>query len=250
MKVRIAQLIVTKNISENTSKINSVLQSSVSGEWVMFPEGMISGYSPEESDFLSKLDDNEINDAIKNISKTVREKKINCLVGSALKNGDAWYNCSIIITSDKQLLYRKNNLSTLDRNHFSAGNGLHIYEENSLKFGVQMCRELAFPEQWKALKKNGAQVIFHINNAIKKSDKVREQVLVARAFENQVWVCSVNNATSPQTMSSMIIDPLGNLIWKSIPQKEEVHVQELNMSLVSTQYLQQERTDLVDVVLK
>ncbi len=113
-----------------------------------------------------------------------------------------------------------------------------------------MCRELAFSKQWKALEKQGAQVIFHLNNAIKESDKMREQVLVTRAFENQLWVCSVNNTTPPQAMSSMIADPNGNVVWKSIPQKEETYATELDLSLVSNHYLQQERADLVEVVLK
>jgi predicted amidohydrolase len=111
-----------------------------------------------------------------------------------------------------------------------------------------MCRELTFPEQWKILKKGGVQVIFHINNAIKENDKLREKVLVSRAFENQIWVCSVNNAASPQTISSMVIDPYGKEVWLSTPQKEETHSEELDLSQVSTQYLQQERTDLIKVI--
>jgi predicted amidohydrolase len=100
------------------------------------------------------------------------------------------------------------------------------------------------------LKKKGAQVFFHINNSIKESDKLRESVLVARAFENQAWICSVNNSASPQAMRSIIIDPVGNIVWQSTPQKEETHIEELDLSLVSNQYLQQERSDLVEIVEK
>lgn len=108
-----------------------------------------------------------------------------------------------------------------------------------------MCRELVFPEQWKVLKKEGAQVFFHINNSIKESDKVREHLLIARAFENQTWVCSVNNAASPQTMLSMIIAPLGNIVWQSTAQKEEVHTEDIDLSKDSNLYLQQARYDLL-----
>lgn len=250
MKIRIAQLIVSKDIQGNLNKVVSVLQDSAQGEWVLFPEGMISGYYPEETDFLSQLNVDAIDKALDTITQIVKEKKIVCLIGSALKENNTWYNCSIVLSPDQRIIYRKNNLSTLDRNHFVAGSELKVYEQDNIKFGIEMCRELAFPEQWKLLKKDGAQIIFHINNAIKESDKIREQVLVARAFENQAWVCSVNNAASPQTMSSMIIDPSGKVVWNSIPQKEEVHTEELDLSLVSTQYLQQERTDLVEVVSK
>lgn len=250
MKTRVTQLIVTKDIQENLNKVISVLQESTQGEWVLFPEGMISGYYPEDENFLSQLNTDAIDKALDTVTQIVKEKNIVCLIGSALKENDTWYNCSIYLSPDQKIIYRKNNLSILDRNHFSAGNELKVYEQDNIKFGIEMCRELTFPEQWKLLKKNGAQVIFHINNAIKESDKIREQVLVARAFENQVWVCSVNNAASSQTMSSMIIDPSGKVVWQSTPQREEIHTEELDLSLVSTQYLQQERIDLVEVISK
>ncbi len=250
MKVRIAQLVVSKDIIFNVGEVISTLQESTPSEWILFPEGMISGYYPEESTFLSQLGPNIIEQSINNIEKVVHEKKVNCLIGSAMKLNDEWYNCTIFISPDTKIIYRKLNLSTLDRNHFASGNELGVYEADQVTFGIQMCRELAFPEQWKLLKKNGAQVIFHINNSIKESDQLRESVLVARAFENQIWICSVNNAASPQAMRSMIIDPLGNIVWQSTPQKEEIHTKELDLSLDSDQYLQQERSDLVEVIAK
>ncbi|MCJ7805651.1 carbon-nitrogen hydrolase family protein [Patescibacteria group bacterium] len=248
MKVRIAQVSVSKDIHTNLDKVISILQNSSSNEWVLFPEGMISGYYPEEETFLSQLNSNAIEQALDKVDKITKEKNINCLVGSALKLDNNWYNCTIFINPNQKIIYRKNNLSIPDRNHFSAGNELKTYKEENVSFGIQMCRELIFPEQWKILKKNGAQVIFHVNNAIKESDKIWEQILVARAFENQFWVCSVNNAASPQTMCSMIIDPYGKIVWQSTPQKEEVHTENIDLSSTSNHYLQQERTDLVKIV--
>lgn len=250
MKVRIVQLSVSKEISDNLDRVISVLHNACSGEWILFPEGMISGYYPEEESFLSLLDNNAIVRAVNKIEEVVKQKKLNCLIGSVYKVDNQWYNATIFISPNQKIVYRKVNLSTLDRNHFSAGNELKIYNENSVSFGIQMCRELVFPEQWKLLKKANAQIIFHINNSIKETDKVREAVLVARAFENQMWVCSVNNASHPQAMRSMIIDPLGKIIWQSTPQKEEEHIEEINLSLVSNQYIQQERTDLVEILVK
>ena len=225
MKIRIAQLVVTRDIPTNSNKILATLEDAQQNEWVLFPEGMISGYYPEEETFLSQLNLNAVEQALEKVEKVVKEKNLNCLVGSALKSDNNWYNCTLFINPNQKIIYRKNNLSTLDRDHFSAGNELKTYKEDNVSFGIQMCREIVFPEQWKLLKKVNAQVIFHINNSIKESDKVREHLLVSRAFENQFWVCSVNNAASPQAMCSMIIDPYGKIVWQSVPQKEEVHTQ-------------------------
>lgn len=248
MKIRIAQLPVTKSIQGNVKKVLSVLDNSNSGEWVLFPEGIISGYYPEEDTFISNLDQNEIEDAITKIEEFVKEKDITCLIGSAIKIEDKWYNCTIFLSPKQKIIYQKNNLSNLDRNHFSPGKELITYTSDNVTFGIQMCRELVFPEQWKLLKQEGAKVILHINNSIKINDKVREHMLVARAFENQVWICSVNNASAPQTMCSMIIDPMGSIIWQSTPQKEETYVTDIDLTIDSDLYLKQARTDLVKIV--
>lgn len=247
MKVTIAQLIVSEDIDTNLEKVLMTLQNASSGEWVLFPEGMISGYFPEDDNYLSQLNESDIANFILKIEESVKEKNCYCLIGSALKLENKWYNCTLFITPNGNEIYKKNNLSNLDRNHFNSGNELKTYANKDTIFGIQMCRELVFPEQWKVLKKEGAQVFFHINNSIKESDKVREHLLIARAFENQTWVCSANNAASPQTMLSMIIDPLGKVIWQSAAQKEEVHSENIDLSKDSNLYLEQERNDLVSL---
>ena len=250
MKVRIAQLIVSKDIDRNADNIIRVLNMSTEQEWIIFPEGMISGYFPEDENFLLKLDPHTINKYIDIISQIVKKKDLRCIVGTALKEHDCWYNCSVFISPEKFITYRKNNLNNLDRKQFTQGNELNVYEQDGVKFGIQICREVAFPEQWKSLKKKGAQIVFHINNAVKVSDKIREHVVITRAFENQIWVCSVNNASPPQEMSSMVVNPLGMTVWQSTPQKEEVVRLEIDLNLVSTDYLKDERNDLVDVIYK
>ena len=248
MKIRIAQLTVSNDIQKNVTRIENTLKNSNSDEWVLFPEGIISGYYPEKETYISQLNQNQIEEGVNKLEQVVKEKKITCLIGSALKIENEWYNCTIYISPEQKIIYKKNNLSNLDRSHFFSGNSIRVYRSENIIFGIQMCRELVFPEQWKLLKQEGAQVILHINNSIKVNDKVREHMLIARAFENQLWVCSVNNATAPQTMSSMIIDPIGNIVWQSTPQKEEIYTTDIDLTMDSNLYLKQARSDLVKVV--
>jgi predicted amidohydrolase len=215
MNVRLAQLSVHANITENLSNVLAVLEDAQADEWLLFPEGILSGYCPEDEHFTQTLSAEAIDQALAKVKSKVLQKNVHCLLGSVMKDGDDWYNCSLFISPNAEFVYRKNNLSTLDRKHFSAGSALRVYKSTGITFGIQMCRELVFPEQWKLLKKAGAQLIFHINNSIKQSDEVREHLLIARAIENQLWVCSVNNAAAPQAMRSMIIDPFGNVVWQS-----------------------------------
>lgn len=251
MRVRIAQLIVSKDLAVNKGKLIDVINTSQRDEWVIFPEGMLSGYYSEKEPFLTNLDRTQIENAIQEIQEAVARNAIHCIFGTALYEEDNWYNSAIYLDNpDVRKAYKKVNLATLERKDFVAGNTLNVFRKDTLNFGIQICRESAFPEQWKVLKKKGAQVIFHINNAIKENDIYRKHVLISRAFENQYFVVSVNNAATPQTLPSLVVSPFGEILFESKPQKESINVIELNLLEVRSDYLNQERTDLVDVVYK
>ncbi|MCL4382934.1 MAG: carbon-nitrogen hydrolase family protein [Patescibacteria group bacterium] len=248
MIVKIAQLIVTRKIAHNLNKILKIIYGSEKNEWIVFPEGMLSGYYPEDDNYPGQLNFKEIKEGILKIEAVVKEKNCLCLFGTAYKFTNDWYNATVIVSKSGTKYYFKNNLATLDRKHFKQGNKLEVYEENGVRFGIQMCRELVFPEQWKYLKKQDAQVVFHLNNAIKPGDSLKSHLVISRAFENQYFVCSVNNAEVPQTQPSLVVSPLGEVIYQSEPGKEVVKKVELDLSWVKNDYLQQERIDLVEVI--
>ena len=251
MKIRIAQLVVSRDIESNKNKILKVLNDSEKDDWVVFPEGMLSGYYPEDDDFLSNLNWNQIEKSIQEIKKSIVQKQIHCIFGTAFLENGSWYNTAIYFcNSGKQEIYKKVNLATLDRRIFKAGNNLDVFKNGGVNFGIQLCRDNAFPEQWKVLKNKGAQIIFHINNAIKESDINRKFVLISRAFENQYFVISVNNASKPQTLPSLVISPFGEVMFESETQKENIQLVEVDLSEVTTDYLKQAREDLVEVIYK
>ncbi len=251
MKIRLAQLVITKDIVINKEKIINVLEKSQKREWVVFPEGMLSGYYPEDDNYPECIDKDYLEVSIEEITELVKEKDVNCFFGTAFFKAGNWYNAVVFIShKGERLIYKKVNLATLDKKCFIAGNNLDVYEVDNVKFGIQLCRDVAFPEQWKVLKHKGAQVVFHINNAIRENDINRKHVLISRAFENQNFVISVNNASEPQTLPSLVISPFGEIRLEIKPRKESVEVIEINLSEVKTDYIKQERTDLVKVNYK
>ena len=251
MKIRISQQRVTRDVDNNKSSIIKVISKSLKDEWIIFPEGMLSGYYPEDENYINSLNWEELQKSIEEIQQAVKKNNVNCLFGTALYENENWYNSEIFLSkSGAKQIYKKVNLATLDRRCFVAGDKLDVYEDGGVKFGIQLCRDNAFPEQWKILKQKGAQIVFHINNAIKENDINRKHVLISRAFENQFFVASVNNADHPQTLPSLVISPFGKILFESRPQEESVDTIEIDLSEVKTDYLNQERKDLVEVVYK
>lgn len=216
MKLSLAQLIVTTDITVNTSKILSVLDRADIDEWVVFPEGMISGYYPEDPDYIRHIDKEALFSAISTIQYSAMARKCHCVIGTALP-GQPPRNVALHINRFEQA-YTKIQLDDFDRRHFAAGTELPVFDGKHGRFGVQIGQELLYGEQWQALKQGGAAVIYHLNNG---ADLRWRHVLIARALENGVYVVSANNAAAPQ-LASYIIAPTGEVLLEAPPGEERL----------------------------
>ena len=218
MRVVIAQIRVEREVARNSETICSFLRRAVPGEWVVFPEGALTGYFPDEADYLANMGRGDVEAALERLRAVVARKGCHCLVGTARFVANEWRNSAALISPSREVRwYDKNTLTALDARHFAAGDRLPVYEVDGVKVGIQICWELLFPRQWAQLKRDGAQVVFHLNNAVKPEDAFWEHVLLARAFENRYFVGSVNNAAAPQTLPSYLIAPSGETLLRCDP---------------------------------
>ena len=233
MKLTLAQVIIEPDPTKNKEKMLSVLQAAEKDEWVIFPEGTLSGYFPEQDGYFKDLDKAELEDAVAHIAEVVKQRECHCLYGTATYASDDVLN-SVVIESYEQArqLYHKIELSALDRQHFESGSDVPVYKLGNVTFGVQVCRELLFPEAWRSLKKRGAQVVFHINNALKDHDQVWRHVSIARGVENANFVCSMNNGASPQKLSSHVVSPNGAVLLETEPSQEQTLSVDIDLSNV------------------
>ena len=222
MKLTISQFSIGPDIGANKDKILSVLQSAGRNEWIIFPEGALSGYFPDKESYFEELDRAELTNAMTEIADEVKRCGCYCLYGSATNSDEEWLNSVVIENhSGQRQLYHKIELSALDRRHFKPGRENPVYRLDGVTFGVQMCRELIFPEAWRSLKKQGAQVVFHINNALNDHDQIWRSISIARAVENANFVCSVNNGAFGQKLSSHVVSPSGKVILETEPSQEQ-----------------------------
>jgi predicted amidohydrolase len=249
----IAQFPVSLSISRNLEIIDSVLEQTNNGDLVIFPEGSISGYSTDTS-FLKRIDQPELMNGIKHLRAEAEKRKINVWAGACVNIDDKWFNAAYGFSADgKTQVYHKINLANHERGTFSTGNSLPIFELNifdeKIVIGVQICRELRFPEQWGWLARRGAQIILHLNNATGDSSyqPIWKSHLVSRAAETQRFVLSANNAAPEQVSPTIAIDPDGHIIGEVVSPKLDVLHVELDLSKVSNWYLNQSRTDVVEI---
>jgi len=222
MKITLAQLCVERNVSQNKEKIFSVVDSAEPGGWIVFPECALTGYFPGEEGYLQDTDPEAVNVAINEISQAIRRAQCTCIYGSATFENGAWRNTAIVEgASGESYRYHKIKLHPLEQKHFDMGDVSAPYLVAGITIGIQICREIVYPEPWAQLKRAGAQLLIHVNNAIQPQDGIWKHLYIARALENSAFVCSVNNAASPQQLPSYLVSPSGAILVESELQKEQ-----------------------------
>ncbi|MFN0124670.1 MAG: carbon-nitrogen hydrolase family protein, partial [Blastocatellia bacterium] len=156
MKITIAQRQVSDNLAANLARMLTVLDVAQPLEWVVFPEGMLSGYAPEQADFTRRLDAATIESGIQEIQAKVTRQQCSCIFGSVTFAAGHWHNSVLLLSPDGTLhTHHKIELSALDQKHFTPGTRVTTYEVGGVRLGIQACRELLFPQTWGALKSAG-----------------------------------------------------------------------------------------------
>jgi len=179
---------------------------------------------------------------------------INIWVGACMNVDGKWFNTVHGFAADgTSHVYHKINLANQERGAFSVGDHLPTFDVNTpdgtVKIGIQICRELRFPEQWGWLARCGAQVILHLNNAVvgDKFQSVWKSHLISRAAETQCFVLSANNAAPKQGSPTIAIAPDGLVMGEIVSAGLDMLRVELDLSEASDRLLDQCRSDVVAI---
>ncbi len=104
---------------------------------------------------------------------------------------------------------------------YGAGDTLVSFTAGGTVFGLSICYDLRFPEQYLALRRAGAEAVFVPSNFTLMTGKDHWEVLLrARAIESQCWVIAAaswggyeeRGAQRQVYGHSMIVDPWGHVV--------------------------------------
>jgi predicted amidohydrolase len=237
-------------VKENLAAICNALDTARPGDLVVCPEGGVSGYSRDVS-FLAKIEQEEVESALQMLSGQAMQRGINLWVGACVQRDACWYNVAFGLTQHGTVHeYQKVNLATHERGTFTAGDTLPIFElgfpAGQVRIGVQLCRELRYPEQWGWLARKGGQVILHLNNAQgnPQARPVWRSLLISRAAETGRFVLSVNNGAPGRQCPTMAVAPDGQLLGEVAHKGTATLRVELDLARVSDWYISQCREDV------
>lgn len=162
------------------------------------------------------------------------------------------YNTSFLFSPKGELLAKYRKLHTFDiilptgkavreSEEVAAGDRVVTVETELGVFGLAICYDLRFPELYRLMAEQGAQVLFNPSNFTLPTGKDHwEPLLRARAIENSCYMIAPNqigrNARLTAFGGSMVIDPWGTVIARA---KEEPGV---TMAEIDLDYLDRVRS--------
>ena len=249
MEVVAAPFPVSWDVERNLQYVDRSMEGCRPGDLVVFPEGALSGYS-DNLGGLASLDAQRLADALDAVHDRCASRKVHVVIGTLWPGAERWTNAAVYLdpTGPRQW-YEKVNLAYHERGVLDAGSRLPVFAIGDTRVGIQLCRELRYPEQWRWLSQIGAQLLLYLTHAV--GDPIRLPVwrshLVSRAAENQRFVLRVNAAHKMQSCPSIIIDPKGNVLGELRGGEASFLRASLDLSEVSDWYLSQARTDLLSL---
>jgi len=128
---------------------------------VLFPEANLTSYY---FPFVSELDQNEVENGLKEIFAEAAKNKIWTIVGTIRKTYDRFLNLAIVINPKGKIVheYAKINMAGKDEQKYCrGGNKLSLFEIDGILCSLIICRDGRHPELYRIPTMAGAQIIFH-----------------------------------------------------------------------------------------
>lgn len=257
--VALGQLRISSDAAEMAEKCISFVEDAghQGVDIVCFPEAAIGGYYTAQFDDPDEVDWKAVSDGIRAVRKACAASKVGAALGASVKkpDGKIW-NVFLLISKSGRVLgeYAKCHLMPTDKHCYEPGQSINVYRFCRVPVGLQICYDQRFPEPWRLLAVQGAQVVFHCSYGLNADDTwktpIVEAHLCSRAAENGYYVVSVNVGGPFQNWGSVIYDPIGLEVARANYDREELVPAELDLSKVTRAFLDDRRTDLLDVVAR
>jgi predicted amidohydrolase len=254
--IGLVQMRSTSRLDENLRFAHEQIKLAAARniDLLAFPETFLFvGSDNSEKHKVAQHLDGEIVDSFRNLAA---KYDVSLLLGSiyekSIEDKERLYNTSLLIDRNGELngVYRKihmcdaPNLGYNESDGIKPGNIPVVVDHEIGRVGLTICYDLRFPELYRHLTAQGAQVIFVPAAFFLYTGKHHWiPLLIARAIENQVYIVAPNQwgeHYSGRTSygGSVIIDPWGSVVCCAAERPEVVS------SIIDLNYLKEVRENM------
>lgn len=223
------------NRERNISRLEKLLDSAAGADIVVLPELADTGYNfSDYAEAFSLAEAIGKSQYVDFLVQQAKKRNIFIVSGLAEKVGHDLYNSSVLICPSRGLAgkYRKVHLFMNEKNIFSPGNlGFPVFDIGICKTAMLICFDWMFPEAWRIVALRGAQLICHPSNLVL---PYAQQAVPVHGMINRVFVVTANRTGTEKGITfsgrSFVSDPYGKTLAMASTDKEEVIVQEMDLS--------------------
>lgn len=134
------------------------------------------------------------------------------------KDGSKIYNTTVLIGRDGKIVgkYRKVHLPVSEKWFVTAGDEFPVFETDIGRIGIAICYDIVFPEDFRTLALNGADIILNptqgwgINST--SSSELGKALIEVRAAENEVYLVIAKHSQYGGDGMSCIVSNTGEIL--------------------------------------
>jgi len=233
MRLGLAQLNTRDDKSRNMSQAETQIRklADEGAELVMLPEHSdFIGPEHKKREQAESIANSSCLDAMRTLASRLQ---LYIHIGSFLeRDEDRVYNTGVVFDPSGEIVarYRKIHLfdveipggrTYLESQVISPGSETTLFTIGDFVFGMATCYDLRFPELFRSLMRQGANVLLLPAAFTRETGEEHWELLLrARAVENQCWVAAAGQwGTAPPNHdsygNSMVIDPWGRVITRA-----------------------------------
>lgn len=202
-------------------------------DYIVFPELFLTGYVIDDK--IYELAETDTGSSIQQLQVAAKMYRIGVIVGFAERDGDQLFNTALIIGKKGQILgkYRKVHLYYREKEIFSAGNSLPIFDLPEGKVGIGITYDMEFPETVRTIALQHAQLFIVLAANMIPYQEFQNVFIKARALENHIYAV-ISNMVGLDSENiffgeSQIVHPSGKTLYKAT-NNEEIPIFSLDLN--------------------
>lgn len=220
---------------QTLARLEKLLPQAAQAELIVLPELCNSGYNFDSLDQARDLAE-EIPSGrmIEFLHAQCRKQGSHIVCGLDERVGDKLYNTSVLIGPGGVLgSYRKLHLFLNEKDIFEPGDlGLPVFDIGNCWVGMLICFDWMFPEAWRSLALDGADIICHPSNLV--IPGLAQRAVPIHGLCNGVFTITANRIGTEKELTftglSTIASPRGDILCQASTESEEVGVVEIDIA--------------------
>lgn len=228
MKIGFVQFApVLGKIDATLEKLSPLLDRAGEAELLVLPELANSGYAFRSLDEARKGAEKIGRGPFSTfLEEHCRARGIHIVAGVNERFQGRLYNSAVLVGPEGvQGTYRKLHLFKNEKDFFSPGDlGLPIFRIGGCHVGMLVCFDWIFPEAWRILALQGADLIAHPANLVLPG--LAQKAVPVHALTNRIFAVTANRVGSERgltfTGNSLVADPGGAVLVEGSASEDEV----------------------------